>query len=87
MIFFLIRSTDNTLVLIGKMIQKLWKRLNKIKSIIIKKLNIKSGQKLLEIGCGWGGMAFEIARQKGCEVKGISLSKNQINYCKKKLKN
>ena len=28
-------------------------------------------------------MAFEIARQKGCVVKGISLSKNQINYCKK----
>merc|ERR1711991_569729 len=53
---------------------------------IIKKLNIKSGQKLLEVGCGWGGMAFEIARQKGCEVKGISLSKNQINYCKKKAK-
>ena len=53
---------------------------------IIKKLNIKSGQKFLEVGCGWGGMAFEIARQKGCEVKGISLSKNQINYCKKKAK-
>ena len=53
---------------------------------IIKKLNIKSGQKILEVGCGWGGMAFEIAKQKGCEVKGISLSKNQINYCKKKAK-
>ncbi len=53
---------------------------------IIKKLNIKSGQKILEVGCGWGGMAFEIARQKGCEVKGISLSKNQINYCKEKTK-
>ncbi len=53
---------------------------------IVKKLNIKSGQKILEVGCGWGGMAFEIARQKGCEVKGISLSRNQINYCKKKAK-
>ena len=49
---------------------------------IVKKLNIKNGQKVLEIGCGWGGMAFEIAKQKNCEVKGISLSKNQINYCK-----
>ena len=58
---------------------------NKINHII-KKLNIKNGQKILEVGCGWGGMAFEIARQKGCEVKGISLSKNQINYCKKKAK-
>jgi cyclopropane-fatty-acyl-phospholipid synthase len=53
---------------------------------IIKKLDIQKGQKILEVGCGWGGMAFEIARQKGCEVKGISLSKNQISYCNKKAK-
>merc|ERR1711991_1116379 len=53
---------------------------------IIKKLDIKEGQKILEVGCGWGGMAFEIARQKGCEVTGISLSKNQIEYCKRKAK-
>ncbi len=58
---------------------------NKIEHII-KKLDIKKGQKILEVGCGWGGMAFEIAKQKGCEVKGISLSKNQITYCKKKAK-
>ena len=51
---------------------------------IIKKLNIKPGQKILDIGCGWGGLAFEIARQKNCEVKGISLSENQINHCKEK---
>ena len=53
---------------------------------IIKKLDIKPGQKILEVGCGWGGMAFEISKQKGCEITGISLSKNQINYCKKKSK-
>ena len=53
---------------------------------IVKKLDIKQGQKILEVGCGWGGMAFEIAKQKGCEVLGISLSKNQIYYCKKKPK-
>ena len=56
---------------------------NKINHII-KKLDIKPGQKILEVGCGWGGMAFEIAKQKDCEVTGISLSKNQINYCKNK---
>jgi cyclopropane-fatty-acyl-phospholipid synthase len=33
-----------------------------------------------------GGMVFEIARQSQCEVTGISLSENQINYCKKKVK-
>jgi len=53
---------------------------------IIKKLNLKSGQKVLDIGCGWGGMAFEIAKQSKCEVAGISLSENQINYCKNKAK-
>ena len=53
---------------------------------IIKKLNIKNGNKVLDIGCGWGGLAFEIAKQKKCELRGISLSENQINYCKKKAK-
>mgnify|MGYP001361762814 CR=1 FL=1 len=53
---------------------------------IVKKLDIKEGQKILEVGCGWGGMAFEIAKQKRCEVTGISLSKNQIEYCKRKAK-
>ncbi len=56
---------------------------NKINHII-KKLDIKRGQKVLEVGCGWGGMAFEIAKQMDCEVLGISLSKNQIEYCKKR---
>ena len=56
---------------------------NKINHII-KKLDIKEGQKVLEVGCGWGGMAFEIAKQRKCEVTGISLSKNQIEYCKRK---
>ncbi len=53
---------------------------------IIKKLDIKEGQKILEVGCGWGGMAFELAKQKNCEVTGVSLSKNQIKYCKEKAK-
>ena len=53
---------------------------------IIRKLDIKSGQRVLDIGCGWGGMVYEIARQSQCEVTGISLSENQINYCKKQAK-
>ena len=58
---------------------------NKINHII-KKLNLKPGHKVLDIGCGWGGMAFEIAQQSQCEVTGISLSENQIKYCKEKAK-
>ncbi len=53
---------------------------------IIKKLNVKSGNKILDIGCGWGGLVFEIAKQTKCEVLGISLSQNQINYCREKAK-
>ena len=58
---------------------------NKINHII-KKLDLHPGQRILDVGCGWGGMAFEIARQSQCEVTGISLSENQINYCNKKAK-
>ena len=58
---------------------------NKINHII-RKLNLKPGQKVLDIGCGWGGMAFEIARQSQCEVTGISLSENQIKYAQEKAK-
>ena len=58
---------------------------NKINHII-KKLDLREGQKVLDIGCGWGGMAFEIAKQSKCEVTGISLSENQISYCNKKAK-
>ncbi len=58
---------------------------NKI-DYIIRKLNLKPGHTVLDIGCGWGGMVYEIARQTQTEVKGISLSKNQIAYCKRKAK-
>ncbi len=53
---------------------------------IIKKLDIKPGMRVLDVGCGWGGLAFEMAKTKGCEVLGITLSKNQLDYCKKKAK-
>jgi cyclopropane-fatty-acyl-phospholipid synthase len=55
---------------------------NKIKHII-KKLNIKPDQKVLDIGCGWGSLAIEIAKSKNCEVIGITLSKRQFDYCVK----
>ena len=53
-------------------------------SHIVKKLNLKPGQRVLEIGCGWGGLGRYIAKEIGCEVHGISLASNQIEYCKKK---
>jgi len=58
---------------------------NKIQHII-KKLNIKPNQKILDIGCGWGALAIDIAKSSECEVTGITLSENQFNYCVKKVK-
>ena len=56
---------------------------NKIQHII-KKLNIKPNQKVLDIGCGWGSLALDIAKSANCEVTGITLSENQFKYCNKK---
>ncbi|XOJ73069.1 cyclopropane-fatty-acyl-phospholipid synthase family protein [Candidatus Pelagibacter sp. Uisw_114] len=58
---------------------------NKIQHII-KKLNIKPNQKVLDIGCGWGSLALDIARSANCEVTGITLSQKQLDYCLKKAK-
>ena len=58
---------------------------NKIQHII-KKLNIQPNQKILDIGCGWGSLAIDIAKSINCEVTGITLSKNQHDYCVKKAK-
>jgi cyclopropane-fatty-acyl-phospholipid synthase len=58
---------------------------NKINHII-KKLDLRPGQSVLDIGSGWGGMCFEIAKQSQCEVTGVTLSKNQYEYCIKKAK-
>ena len=37
---------------------------------IIKKLDIKKDMKVLDIGCGWGGLALQIAKDTGAKVKG-----------------
>jgi len=58
---------------------------NKIQHII-KKLDIQPNQKILDIGCGWGALAIDIAKSTNCEVTGITLSENQYAYCIKKAK-
>ena len=58
---------------------------NKINHII-KKLNLRPGQSILDIGSGWGSMCFEIAKQSQCEVTGVTLSQNQYEYSIKKAK-
>jgi len=50
---------------------------------IINELNIKPGNTILEVGCGWGGFA-EKAIENDCTVHGITLSEEQLEYAKKR---
>ena len=53
---------------------------------IIKKLNIKPNQKILDIGSGWGTLALAIANKTKASVIGITLSENQHQYSNNKAK-
>ena len=53
---------------------------------IIKKLNIKPNQRVLDIGSGWGTLAINIAQKTHAAVTGITLSENQLIYSKNKAK-
>ena len=53
---------------------------------IIKKLHLKPNLKVLDIGSGWGTLALEIAKQSKCEVLGITLSENQLEFSRNKAK-
>ena len=50
--------------------------------LVAKKLNLKAGMKILDIGCGWGGAAKHFANNYGVTVVGITISKEQIEYAK-----
>ena len=45
--------------------------------MICRKLELKPGERLLEIGCGWGGLARHAAANYGVEVVGVTVSKEQ----------
>jgi cyclopropane-fatty-acyl-phospholipid synthase len=47
---------------------------------LCKKLQLKEGDEVLEIGCGWAGFACHAAAQYGCKVTGVTISQEQLNY-------
>ena len=54
------------------------------KELISKKLLLEEGQSVLDIGCGWGGMASHIYRKSNANVVGVTLSEEQIAYAKQR---
>jgi cyclopropane-fatty-acyl-phospholipid synthase len=49
--------------------------------LLLDRLDLKPGQSLLEIGCGWGGLAEIAARDYDVHVTGLTLSSEQKAYC------
>ena len=52
---------------------------------LIKKMDIRPHHKVLEIGCGWGGMAEYIGKNLGCDYTGITISPNQKEFAEKRM--
>jgi len=54
------------------------------KAHIAAKLYLKSGQRVLDIGCGWGGMALYLHKVAGVDVLGITLSEEQLKFARRR---
>src|SRR5215212_7132351 len=56
------------------------------KAHIAAKLDLKPGQRVLDIGCGWGGMALYLHKVAGVDVLGITLSEEQLKVARQRAK-
>ncbi|HEY0013805.1 MAG TPA: cyclopropane-fatty-acyl-phospholipid synthase family protein [Allosphingosinicella sp.] len=54
------------------------------KAHLAAKLYLKPGMKVLDIGCGWGGMALYLHRHYDVDVLGVALAPDQIQFCKER---
>ncbi|WKV73630.1 cyclopropane-fatty-acyl-phospholipid synthase family protein [Streptomyces sp. PCS3-D2] len=52
--------------------------------LVCRKLGLKPGDRLLDVGCGWGSLALHAARAYGARVTGVTLSREQALYARKK---
>ncbi|MFJ3586419.1 class I SAM-dependent methyltransferase [Streptomyces sp. NPDC090127] len=53
--------------------------------LIARKLHLTEGERLLDVGCGWGSMAIHAAREYGAQVVGITLSREQAAFARKRI--
>lgn len=53
---------------------------------ICRKLRLKEGEKLLDIGCGWGAMIIHAAKHYGADAVGITLSRRQAEYANEQIR-
>ncbi|MCA1222411.1 SAM-dependent methyltransferase [Streptomyces sp. 8L] len=53
--------------------------------LVCRKLDLEEGQRLLDVGCGWGSMALHAAREYGVRVTGVTLSREQAAYARKRV--
>jgi cyclopropane-fatty-acyl-phospholipid synthase len=56
------------------------------KAHIAAKLHLKPGQRVLDIGCGWGGLALYLNRVADVDVLGVTLSEEQLKVARKRAK-
>ena len=54
--------------------------------MICRKLRLKPGETLLDIGCGWGGLIFYATKHYGVKAYGVTLSQEQHDYCQEYIK-
>ena len=54
------------------------------KAHLAAKMYVQPGQRILDIGCGWGGFALYLARHYDVEVTGVALAPDQIAFCKER---
>ncbi|MBP2403268.1 SAM-dependent methyltransferase [Streptomyces syringium] len=53
--------------------------------LVCRKLALEPGQRLLDVGCGWGSMVLHAAREYGVSAVGITLSEEQAAYARKRV--